>query len=209
MKIYNTELDKRRKLNLCEITGTNLWPCSNSSFRKVLESQLIRLQTVSGYRRYPVTYCIRLQTVFGYDCIRLQTVSSYRQYPVTDCIRLQTVFGYRLYPVTDCILLQTMSGYRLYPLTDGIRLQTVSGYRLYSVTDWKFRKLSFFKTEVKDFNLIRAIFFYFDFIYWEFKIWHTGLYNTVKLRFVGRKPSMFWLYDPSQPKHQSNQDLLL
>ena len=24
MKIYNTELDKRRKLNLCEITGTNL-----------------------------------------------------------------------------------------------------------------------------------------------------------------------------------------
>ena len=108
---------------------------------------------------YSVTDCIRLQTVSGYilypvtDCIRL------RLYPVTDCIQLQTVSGYRLYSVTDCIRLQTVSGYRLYPVTDGIRLQTVSGYRLYPVTDQKFRKLSFFKTEVKDFNLIRAIFF--------------------------------------------------
>ena len=158
MKIYNTELDKRRELNLCEITGTNLWPRSTSSFRKVLEKPT---------------------------------------YSVTDRIWLQTVSGYRLYPVIDGIRLQTVSGYRLYPVIYGIRLQTGNS-----------ENCLFLKRKLK-ISILDVPFFYFDFIYWEFIIWHTGLYNTVKLRFVGRKPSMFWLYDPSQPKHQSNQDSLL
>ena len=141
MKIFNTELDKRRELNLCEITGTNLWPRSTSSFRKVLEKPT--------------------------------------------------------YSVTDRIWLQTVSGYRLYPVIYGIRLQTGNS-----------ENCLFLKRKLK-ISILYVPFFYFDFIYWEFIIWHTGLYNTVKLRFVGRKPSMFWLYDPSQPKHQSNQDSLL